>query len=186
VSADPEPLVRSVVSQEITRAGETMRRLFVLCGIAMAVAGFPQQASAQSGWTTYVDAAGTRVEYPADVFSREGGGPEIGTGKRFSTADGRAHLSIYTLRNSRGQSPASYLRTYMKGPRRTLNYDRVARNFFAVSTNRNGTVLYRRCNFSANRGGTMHCIDRAYPQREKRAWDAPVTRISRSLRPLYS
>jgi hypothetical protein len=67
-----------------------------------------------------------------------------------------------------------------------LNYDRVARNFFAVSTNRNGTVLYRRCNFSRNQGGTMHCIDLAYPLREKRAWDAPVTRISRSLRPLYS
>ena len=163
-----------------------MRRLFVLCGIAIAVAGSPQKASAQSGWTAYVDGAGTRVEYPADVFSRESGRPEIGTGKRFSTADGRAHLSIYTLPNSRGQSPASYLKQNMKGPRSSLNYDRVTRNFFAVSTNRNGTVLYRRCNFSTNRGGTMHCIDLAYPLREKRAWDAPVTRISRSLRPLYS
>jgi hypothetical protein len=163
-----------------------MRRLFAVFSIALAFAGFPQQASAQSGWTAYTDAAGTRVEYPANVFSRESGRPEIGTGKRFSTADGRAHLSIYTLPNSRGQSPASYLKQNMKGPRSALNYDRVARNFFAVSTNRNGTVLYRRCNFSRNRGGTMHCIDLAYPQSEKRAWDAPVTRISRSLRPLYS
>jgi hypothetical protein len=162
-----------------------MRRLFLVCGIATAVAGFPQQAPAQSGWTTYVDDAGTRVEYPADVFSQESGQPEVGTGKRFSTADGRAHLSIYTLPNSRGQSPASYLRPYMKGLRSTLNYDRVARNFFALSTNRNGTVLYRRCNFSGSDGGTMHCIDLAYPLSEKRAWDAPVTRISLSLRPLY-
>jgi hypothetical protein len=67
-----------------------------------------------------------------------------------------------------------------------LNYDRVAQKFFAVSTNRARTVLYRRCNFSGNRGGTMHCIDLAYPLSEKRAWDAPVTRISRSLRPLFS
>jgi len=163
-----------------------MRRLLAVFSISLAFAGFPQQAPAQSGWITYADDAGTRVEYPSDVFSRESGSPEIGTGKRFSTTDGRAHLSIYTLPNSRGQSPASYLKANMKGPRRTLNYDRVARNFFAVSTNRNGRVLYRRCNFSATRGGTMHCIDLAYPLSEKRAWDAPVTRISRSLRPLYS
>jgi hypothetical protein len=163
-----------------------MRRLFPICGITLALAGFPQQAPAQPGWTTYVDAAGTRVEYPAHVFSRENGRPEIGTGRRFSTADGRAHLSIYTLPNSRGQSPASYLNRNMRGPRSALNYDRVARNFFAVSMNRRGTVLYRRCNFSGNRGGTMYCIDLAYPVSEKRAWDAPVTRISRSLRPLFS
>jgi hypothetical protein len=162
-----------------------MRRLLLFC-FTFAVGGFPQQAPAQSEWTTYADAAGTRVEYPADVFSQESGRPEIGTGKRFTTADGRAQLSIYTLANSRGQSPASYLKTNMKGPRSKLNYDRVARNFFAVSTNRNGTVLYRRCNFSGNRGGTMHCIDLAYPLSEKRAWDGPVTRISRSLRPLNS
>jgi hypothetical protein len=163
-----------------------MRGLLLLSSFTLALITLPQKAPAQSGWITYADEVGTRVEYPSDVFSRNSGSPEIGTGKRFSTADGRAHLSIYTVPNSRGQSPASYLKTNMKGPRRTLNYDRVARNFFAVSTNRNGRVLYRRCNFSRNRGGTMHCIDLAYPLSEKRAWDSPVTRISRSLRPLNS
>jgi hypothetical protein len=163
-----------------------MRRLLLCSCITLALAGLAQEAPAQSRWETFGDAAGTRVEFPADVFSRESGRPELGTGKRFTTADGRAQLSIYTLPNSRGQSPASYLKANMKGPRSTLNYDRVARNFFAVSTNRSGTVLYRRCNFSTNRGGTMHCIDLAYPLREKRAWDSTVTRISRSLRPLYS
>jgi hypothetical protein len=29
----------------------------------------------------------------------------------------------------------------------------------------------------------IHCIDLQYPRREKRAWDAIVTRISLSLRP---
>jgi hypothetical protein len=50
--------------------------------------------------------------------------------------------------------------------------------------NRGSTILYRRCNFSANRGGTIHCIDLSYPRSQKRAWDGTVTRISRSLRPL--
>jgi hypothetical protein len=113
-------------------------------------------------------------------------------------ADEAARLSndlIAALRPMRARRPetrfamlstAWSLRTYMKGSRSALNYDRVAPHFFAVSMNRNGTVLYRRCNFSGNRGRTMHCIDLAYPVREKRAWDSTVTRISRSLRPLYS
>ena len=45
-------------------------------------------------------------------------------------------------------------------------------------------VYYSRCNFSAAGGGAVHCFDLTYPQREERAWDAIVTRISRSLRPI--
>jgi hypothetical protein len=42
-------------------------------------------------------------------------------------------------------------------------------------------IYYSRCNFG---GAAIHCFDLAYPQAEKRAWDAIVTRISLSLRPL--
>jgi len=153
--------------------------------LALTVACVPTRASAQPRWETFEDAAGTRVEFPADVFSTVSGQPEIGAGKRLTTADARAQLSIYTLPNSLAQSPAEYLKTHMKEPRSSLKYDRVARNFFAVSTIRNGTILYRRCNFSPSGGGTMHCIDLAYPASEKRTWDKTVTRISRSLRPLF-
>jgi hypothetical protein len=161
-----------------------MSRLLAVFSLAVVLVGSSERAPAQSSWKTFVDAAGTRVEYPADVFSLESGEPEIGIGKRLVTADGRARLSIYTLPNSRGQSPASYLKGNMKGPPSELSYDRVARNFFAVSTTRGDTILYRRCNFSRRAGGVMHCIDLAYPASEKRAWDSAVTRISRSLRPL--
>ena len=41
-------------------------------------------------------------------------------------------------------------------------------------------IYYSRCNFSAPRGASIHCFDLVYPQREKRAWDAMVTRISLS------
>ena len=50
--------------------------------------------------------------------------------------------------------------------------------FFAVSGIRDGEVYYSRCNFH----GRMHCIYISYPQRELRAWDGIVTRISLSLR----
>ena len=162
-----------------------MQRLLLVSVLTLTLACVAMEAAAQPRWQTYEDAAGTRVQFPADVFSTVSGEPEIGTGKRFTTADGRAQLSIYTLPNSLAQSPAEYLKTHMKEPRSSLKYDRVARNFFAVSTIRNGTILYRRCIFSGTGGGTMHCVDLAYPASEKRAWEKTVTRISRSLRPLF-
>jgi hypothetical protein len=126
-------------------------------------------------------ASGTSVQYPALLFSIPEGPEESGVGQRFMTRDGRARLSIFT-RSSQRQSPGYYLNTHFPGSRSRLDYDRVARNFFAVSTEEQGQVLYRRCNFPGD--GMIHCIDLTYPAIEKRAWDQIVTRISRSLRPL--
>jgi hypothetical protein len=58
---------------------------------------------------------------------------------------------------------------------------RITRSFFAISSERDGVILYSRCNFSGAARGAIHC-----PQQEKRSWDAVVTRISLSLRPLES
>jgi hypothetical protein len=66
-----------------------------------------------------------------------------------------------------------------------LDYHAVANHFFAVSKYSGSMVLYRRCNFSSKNYGLIHCIDLAYPSEEERLWDDTVTRISRSLRPLY-
>ena len=63
-------------------------------------------------------------------------------------------------------------------------YTRIARSFFAISSEREGVILYSRCNFSKRGRGAIHCFDLLYPQEEKRSWDAVVTRISLSLRPL--
>jgi hypothetical protein len=43
-----------------------------------------------------------------------------------------------------------------------------------------------RCNFSGGAPGVVHCFDLKYPQEEKGSWDAVVTRLSLSLRPLES
>src|SRR5205814_9758232 len=131
--------------------------------------------------TTFFDSAGTRVQYPANLFPVPTGWEENGIGRRFATRDGRAELSIFT-RSSEGQSPRQYLATHFPGSRSALDYDRAARNFFAVSMESKTTILYRRCNFPGD--GMIHCIELSYPAPEKSAWDETVTRISRSLRPL--
>jgi hypothetical protein len=162
-----------------------------LAVILLAVAAGIIPASAQHerserddtvGWTTFaVPEFGTRVDYPASLFSVSVGTTEMGTGQRFRTTDGRAALSVYSRANAGDETPTTYLRNNLQRPRSNLDYVRVARSFFAISEETRDKIYYSRCNFSDS---AIHCFDLEYPTREKRAWDAIVTRISRSLRPL--
>ena len=136
-------------------------------------------------WQTFlVPEFGTTVEYPASIFSVPDGKAEKGFGQRFNSADGRSVLTIYTQENEAGDTPASYLKNHLRVGRAALHYERITRSFFAISSAREGLVFYSRCNFSTDTGGAIHCFDLVYPLADKRPWDAIVTRISRSLRPL--
>lgn len=143
---------------------------------------FAQTSARAVSWTVYTDERGTRIEYPNDIFSVARAGE--GAGRVLTTRDGRARLQMYSVPNARALSPSAYMRSQFPADRSTLTYDRVARNFFAISSRRADTIVYLRCNFSGNAGGSLHCVDLRYPAAEKRAWDGVVTRISRSLRPL--
>jgi len=144
----------------------------------------PQQVGAVPGWQSYeVPEFGTRVEIPAGIFM-PAGKPRQGSGQRFERADGRAVLSVYSRPNPMGESPASYLKQNLRVDRSALDYQRIARSFFAISLEQDGVILYSRCNFSSRARAAIHCFDLTYPQEEKRSWDAVVTRISLSLRPL--
>ena len=129
---------------------------------------------------------GTTVEYPAGIFSVPDGKAEKGFGQRFNSADRRSVLTIYTQENEAGDTPASYLKSHLRVGRSALHYERVTRSFFAISSAREGMVFYSRCNFSTHAGGAIHCFDLVYPLTDRHPWDAIVTRISRSLRPLES
>ena len=124
------------------------------------------------------------MQYPSGLFAVTEGPSERGTGERLATSDGRAQLIIYSLPNEDRDTPASYLRRNLGMSLKGADYRRVTNSFFAISAHREGIIYYSRCNFSGNGGGALHCFDLRYPEREKRAWDGIVTRISRSLRPL--
>src|SRR5204862_7513393 len=64
----------------------------------------------------------------------------------------------------------------------SLESTRVAGHFFAISGVRGDDVFYSRCNFPDRRRGDMRCIFLQSPERETKAWDTLVTRISLSLR----
>jgi hypothetical protein len=158
------------------------RSEMLLCGVVAAVLcalGPPALALPDPGWTVFSDDKNTTVDYPRGVFSVEGR-EDVPPGPVFTTRDHRARLHIFAFRNERGESPAQHIARTFTHDRRQLDYDRVARNFFALSENKGSEILYRRCNFAR---GMIHCIELVYPRSEKRAWDNIVTRISLSLRP---
>jgi hypothetical protein len=135
----------------------------------------------EPGWTTHADGYGTVLDFPANVFTQAEGAPPVGSGRRFRTADGRADVSVYTLANVEHETPRAYLSRHLKSDFSHLDYDRVGNRFFAVSGIVRGKTFYSRCNFEGRRG-VMHCLYLDYPAAQTHAWDALVTRMSRSLR----
>ena len=134
--------------------------------LAIILATLVSSAQAQFGelnWRTFeVPDFGTSIQYPASIFA-PAGKPEKGVGQRFESADGRAALSIYSRPNDGGENPTTYLRHNLRMERSALDYVRITRSFFAISSEREGVVLYSRCNFSGGARGVIHCFDLKYP-----------------------
>ena len=151
------------------------------CAISLSLV--PAVANAgDTDWRSYVlPKSGAAVEVPVTIFSKQAELPEGGLGKRFTSGDGRADLTVQALPNSANDSPAMFL-AKMRPPSGIV-YKRVTPNFFVVSSVRNDRIWYNRCNRATDVGpdGYMNCILINYPAAEKRRWDGIVTRISHSL-----
>jgi hypothetical protein len=140
------------------------------------VASFAAASAQPVHWDTYsIPETGTSVDIPTSIFSKEAGHPD-GYGERLKTSDGRAELTVLSMRNSGNDTPASFLAKL--NPPTDIQYKRVTRRFVAVSGYKRDVVYYSRCNFSQ---GLIHCVMIDYPAREERDWDGIVTRISLSL-----
>lgn len=135
-------------------------------------------ASAQgSDWQRYVvPQSGAAVDIPTAVFSQDAGVPEPRYGRRLTTADGRANLTVQSFTNDARDTPAAFLAK--QGPPANIMYRKVTGRFFAVSSIRDGKIWYNRCNSS---GRYINCVLINYPAGEKRQWDGIVTRISNTL-----
>jgi len=119
------------------------------------------------------------LNYPKSIFSAAIGPAKRGIGQRFASKDGRAVLSVYSLRNTEGDTPSGFIRKNMRSGLGRIDYQRVTSRFLALSTRSGGRIFYTRCNFGRTR--VIHCFEVAYPEEEKKAWDAVVTRMSHSL-----
>jgi len=148
--------------------------------VTIAVTLLPNAGWAQSlDWTRYRLADGSAgIDLPFQLFSVDGGSSRRGSGHSFSTPDGRANVSLYTIANQPQRSPSEFLDQEFQLPRSSAIYRRVTGNMLAISGYRGDQIYYARCNFGRER---LHCVALNYPADEKRRWDAIVTRVSRSL-----
>lgn len=165
----------------LVRIRKDVSLLFVLGLAAIGIASSAGAGSLQ--WSVMTDAFGTRVDYPAGIFTTEQGSPPRGTGRVLESGDGGARLMVYIEKNEAHYSPASFVRTNLITPNSQIDYRRITDRFFAVSGENDGRIFYSRCNFPEGSGGPLHCIFLSYKSSEKEAWDDIVTRISLSLRP---
>jgi hypothetical protein len=152
-----------------------------LISIALAALGlalWPTLAAAQPiDWVRYqVPETSASVDIPTSIFTEDGGKPEDGYGGCFLTSDRRADLTVQSVANDAGFSPAVFLAR--KNPPSDIVYKRVTPGFFVVSSFRKGKIYYDRCNFA---GRFINCVLINYPASEKRQWDSVVTRISNTL-----
>ena len=153
-------------------------KLILQLAALSAVLATPAAAANNPGWKRYaIPESGMTVDVPTGIFDRDAGAAEGGPGRKFVTSDGRATMTVQTVANARGESPAAFLAA--KGPPPGIVYRRVTKSFFVVSSFRDNMIWYNRCNFA---GGSANCVLINYPAREKARWDGIVTRISRSLR----
>jgi hypothetical protein len=146
--------------------------------VALGLALSPGVAATEPiSWNRYqVPETGAGIDFPTSIFTEPAGKPESGYGGRFLTSDRRADLTVQSVANDAGLSPAGFLAK--KNPPPDIVYKRVTPQFFVVSSFRKGKIWYDRCNFA---GRFIHCVLINYPAAENRQWDRVVTRISNTL-----
>jgi hypothetical protein len=151
-----------------------LRRRFLAYGLAL----WPIATAAQpADWIRFqIPESGASVDIPISIFSEDAGKPETGYGQRFLASDRLANLTVQSVANTEGVSPAAFLAR--KNPPRDIVYKRITSRFFAVSSFRQGKIWYDRCNFTSR---FINCVLINYPAEQKRQWDSIVTRISNTL-----
>jgi hypothetical protein len=103
-------------------------RIILGCPLLLVAPEHALAAPSDPDWKEFqIPDLGTRVDYPAAVFSVSDGKSEVGMGERLSTADRRASLTIYSRANETGETPASYLRKNLRMSQSVIQYQRATR-----------------------------------------------------------
>jgi hypothetical protein len=138
--------------------------------------------AAADSWRTYRNARfGTKIEYP-DRF-RSGRPPDNGGGLGFSSRDG-AKFSVSGSHNVL-EHDLKGLEEYLDEGRESdeqVTYRAHGDNWIVRSGAKNNMIFYER-HLLSHRGAVINRFEIVYPARLQSAYDAVVTRMSRSLAP---
>ena len=158
-----------------------MKQMFIGAMAASALLAAPVPAGAAT-WEVYRDKAeGCRIEYPARVFRPEAM-DDSQNHQRFAGPNDRVYFRVMGVANEDDLSPreirAAYLHENQPGE---VVYQATRNDFLVLSGYRGDSIFYTRVAVSPDRR-TLCIVEIAYPTVEKHAFDAIVTRMSRSFR----
>lgn len=145
---------------------------------------FSAAEATAEGWQVYANARyGTRAEVPADFIAEPP--PENGDGQRFSDPGGSGTISIYGGMNAtRGtlDDYRAFLKEILEGEGWHLSYVPQGRNWFVLSGEREGEIVYQRAEHAPGCSADMlHHIEFRYPASEGRKWGLIVKRGATTL-----
>ena len=148
--------------------------------LVLAVAASVTRPARAESWRRYRDPyVGTRIDYP-DRF-RPDPTHEQANGARFVSGDGATFL-VHGRLNAGGRSLAELQSLVLEslGPEERVTYRAQGRNWFVLSGFEGAQILYEKHVLSGG-GRFVHTFVLTYPEAQRRAYDAIVTRMSRSF-----
>lgn len=161
---------------KIHRNGILGKCLFIWTGLLFTLSA-PGQAAT---WAVYQDDTGKcSLDYASSVFSL--GKKDAEDFQRFSGPNKDTYFRVVGLANDENLSPKQIRAEYIKNRgKAVLVYERTKKDFLVLSGIRDEKIFYSKVAVSPNTQNicVLHIV---YPQKAKRAFDAIVTRMSRSF-----
>jgi hypothetical protein len=151
--------------------------------VALFLVAVPSIAwSAAPDWSVYRAAShACRVDYASGLFTRDRWDEERGL-QRFSGPGPETFFRVSGIDNDRGLSPRDLKARYLKADAPgEIVYERTKPEFLVLSGYRGDSIFYIKAAMSPDR--RIICVlEIVYPRKDKRAFDAIVTRMSRSFK----
>ncbi len=144
------------------------------------VAAFAPTASRAESWAVYQDDLHEcRLDYASDVFTQ--GSIDEDEFQRFSGPNRQTYFRVKGLPNEEKWSPEQIRAEYIKSRGADdVVYERTKSDFLVLSGFRGDNIFYTKVALSSD-NETICVLDISYPRKAKRAFDAVVTRMSRSF-----
>ena len=141
------------------------------------IAFAPNLARAET-WAVYSE-DNCRVTYASSIFHR--GGTDEENYRRFSGPNEDIYFRTIGLPNEEQLTPAEIRAEYLeKKGSADLVYERTKKDFLVLSGYRGKNIFYTKVAISPD-NETICVLHITYPRKAKRAFDAIVTRMSRSF-----
>lgn len=153
------------------------RRILLAVSAALIVTMGATAAAKAADWGRYANPRfGTAMDYPRDRFPGAPMGSENGDGATFISGDGAAELRIWGAHGIDDWRFADFVAAFAE--LMPVTWSQEKKDSWVVTGTNGAIIRYSRCKRG---GGLLHCFEISYPASEKSAWDAAVTRMSRSL-----